>query len=238
MKIEKRPDGTRVVKLSPMRGVPFYSDWLQILLARGAAFEMTEPGGKVVIKPLDRHQEQRTVHSETEGVGVVCIGCGMPIYGEIHESFKDSRTKRKRFDKIKIGGFIQVQVEEMIAPKNIEVSWKMRPVTKEGIGCRNCRRLFEAEQRRVNELNLLRESYANILASILEEGNKPEPPKEPIEKRPYVRCKHGLPAEEFCAVCLRDKGISYLATGVKLPEKVQAFLDVFPRDMADRKSEG
>src|SRR3990167_6418489 len=86
------PDGSLRKDYSPQRGVPFYSDWLAILLARRAAFtyrekhnkcagkgcEYCEGGYATVIKPYAGFQEQASITNPDGTVHVLCVSCGTP----------------------------------------------------------------------------------------------------------------------------------------------------------------
>jgi hypothetical protein len=249
MKIEYFPDGTKLIKHSPIEDVPFYSDWLQILLDRGAAHEVTEIDrkkesrtfGKPITKivTLDRNQEQRAIITEDGDVGICCIGCGGLIVGEVHNAIKTvSQVKLTRggrlkkilgenikvliLDKITIGGYIQVTDEQQTDHKEITRKWRRQPVFKSGIGCSACKEQFAAIVAQTNNDNRIREQVAVLMAK----QHAPSTGIDPATARTPCT-KHRMP---FCAACLDIKGIRPAKATVKLPNQLVAYIDVFARD--------
>lgn len=247
-------NGVTYLLHDPIKDVPFYNDWLRKLLERSCAIEYTEPRrdrdtGLIVkgefvkvIKPYDRHMEQATVVREDGAVGVVCINCGKPFFDVIQSVCRNPgehvlRTKKSRklmrgipsarvHDRIRIGGLIQMPVEESVTTTEIEVKYRMQPVLRSGIGCPACQAKYqeivaqtEPENELKEELNLIRAK--RFLA-------KQEAPQVTLSET-RIRCKHGLPRVEFCSVC------SKLPKAPKLILKDkprQPFIDVFDRDIA------
>lgn len=260
MRTEHLADGTKKVIYDPMRGRPFYGDWLTVLLARGAAHIITSiKDGQAVEKivPLDRYQEQRAIlDEETGNTGIICVGCGEPVWSTVHEAFKRvSEVKITRggrlkkiiatnitaqfTDRIRIGGFIQFPNEERLSSKEIHVKWAIRPVMKMGLGCATCHEKYEQLIREANEANEVREGYANLLAEIAVNGSAAQARRElqvaQIKNAVRTKCLHGM-IEVYCAVCVRNKGLALKepsVTEVKLPSPVQPFIDVFAKDALD-----
>ena len=236
MRIEHLPDGTTKKITTPIEGVAFYSDWLDLLLSRGMASEVTEQDRmtgewKKKIRPLDRNQQQPAViNPETEAVGIVCIGCGEPFYDDIQDvTVRTSETKRRSkvirssktailLSKITIGGMIQVPVEDVISPKEIVVRWRKMPVTKSGIGCKDCRALYEEDVRQTGLVNDARELYGHALArNVAKKSLSSVHPKPVIDRTPCTL--HRLP---FCAACFKRTPSQTVA----LPSAMTAYIDV------------
>lgn len=248
MKVIERGD-TLVTQLSPIRDVPFYGDWLRALLVRGAAREVRRKivviddlGNKsstfrTAIEPFTSDQEQAAI-VDGDRVGIICLGCGQPIYGEVHDSYQQvgkSRIVRSKLtDPIRIGGLIQMAYEEPTAPKRITIKWRVQPVYKTGIGCKGCKARYAESVAAANQINIPMKLYADFM---LAAAHKIEAPIdaahiEAMKEGLKVKCsRHGLP-KMLCAAC--NRGMNILP---KAPRKVEAakeltpFIDVFQSDV-------
>lgn len=233
--IEYLEDGTKRVKLSPRREVPFYNDWLKVLLSRGCAYvEGRQPNKRTGIMEdiIVPRKLQEAVVQDGE-VGIVCIGCGKPMFNEVHEGYRgyaNSKAKMQvKLDTITIGGFIQVPVEESTGLKEITVSWQTRPVHRSGLGCADCRKVFAEIVEQTNETNKLRNAVATLLAHSNNGKITADGLKQVSQGYDSTRCSHGLPTYG-CSVCNRNKGIKQTTATVKLPAPLIPFIDVFERD--------
>ena len=228
MHVETLEDGTVYKRFDAMQGVPTFSDWLKVLLARGAAMEVREKDTRagsdtfgqfmLRIKPLDRHHEQACI-LEDGLVKIVCIGCGTP-------------TPKMDMSKIRIGGLIQLAHEEVVSRTEVERKYRIQPVSKSGLGCEACQGLMATAQAEVDKVNAINAQIGTNLAQIAR--------LEALAQAVVLaggadRCKHGL-KEAYCAVCRRDKGLkadqrsdrrSGGPSADKMPSKRTAFIDVF-----------
>jgi len=257
MKVSTLADGTKILELSPLRGVPFYSNWLEILLSRGTATEITCNAesmcgacfklGKHVFGCTEKIIEtcpQRSVLLDGNSVGLICIGCGVVMPGEVHGAtirisqpmlrrngkvYKVSRAKYTVFNdfhKITIGGFVQFREDEERGPKEIWKRWKRKPVSMSGIGCEACREKFAALEREARLNNSQRELYGQMLAEATDA--KARRMAQPL---PTERCeKHRM---HWCAACLRIVKPDIEPPKIKLPSNITPFIDVFDRDIMD-----
>jgi hypothetical protein len=252
-------DGVLVRKIPPMRGVPFYSDWLKVLLERGLAHEVTkrDPNTREIktsIVPFDRDQEQAAlVDDETGSVGIICCGCGKPMWSEVHgASINVSEMKLRRggrlkkvggakftakfTDRIRIGGFIQTSYEEPYDTNEVIRKWKVMPMFKMGLGCEACRSKFAEIVKDANATNEFRKQYALLLLAAAKRENQPATIEwtDEMKKAMQERCLHGL-KKLFCAVCQKynPNRIPDRRIHVELPGEVTPFIDVFERDALD-----
>ena len=243
MKIEVLNDGTKIVTYTPMQGMPFFGDWLDILLQRGAAFlapKVDKLTGKTVFdaegKPemttvmLDRNQEQRAVMLDENRVAVVCIGCGEPFEGTGPLAVKRTAKTARFDDRIRIGGFIQFKHEVMVGPKEIHKQWRVQPTYKMGLGCPNCRQLFAEQVAITNRANEERAAYAALVADVHVNGIEAQRIRAEevakIKEAVHIRCLHGL-SKPYCAVC--NRGYKKSVIEVKLPAELTPFIDVFAK---------
>ena len=166
-------DGTLRKELSPLREVPFYSEWLQLLLDRRAAYsyrqlhkrckglgcEYCNEGHETVIKPYDRTQEQACIANEDGTISVFCLACAAPTpYMDIVTTSRvgvKGGTKHIPVGKIVIGGVVQLSSEEQGTgsyngrPISAVRKWKRMPVSKRGWGCPSCVEQFLIEEARL-----------------------------------------------------------------------------------------
>ena len=223
MKIELK-DGHKHLTYTPIPGFKFYGDWLDVLLARGAAYEQD---GRII--PLDRFMEQRAVLLDENRVGVVCIGCGEPFEGEGPLAVKRTKNTARLLDKIKIGGFIQVKEPIQVSYSETHYKWKIQPVFKDGLGCPTCRAKFMDIVAITNHANEERAAYAALVAEVQVNGiaaqHRRMEQAETIKAMSAPCAKHRLP---YCAACYRNYPKSVVE--VKLPQDVTAFIDVFSKD--------
>ena len=189
-----------IIEKRPIKGIPLYGDWLRLLLVRKAARECHNShcgskhhtGGHIV--PFNRDDEQ-TVEQDR----MICLGCGMPaVFMEL--------------SKIKIGAVIQFPDLKQIEPHLIEKGWKVQPVSKSGMGCRECAGKMMRAESETGHLNYIRSIAATAKArdKVLV--------KQTLSN---ARCdKHRLP---YCAVCNKFPP-SMVPT--RLPSQLIAFIDV------------
>jgi hypothetical protein len=229
----------------PIRGIPFFGDWLKALYKRQLA--QYEPAtdratGKTIIdtvtgfpkmmlKPLGKEQEQPIVMGEDGQTRVICIGCGEPFF---RETYNGHRSKMfadvKETDRITIGGIIQMPHVEVYSEGSTLVKhrrWRVQPVMKSGLGCDACKAKFQKEVDLLAPLNDARACLASLMALARAE-KAAETTNATLE--PEGRCKHGIPDARFCSVCLRlaRKTAPSLPT-MKLPEPRKAFLAVIEK---------
>lgn len=224
-------DGTVCKSLSPLREVPFFSDWLDVLLSRRAAFtyrekhrkcagqgcEYCDKGYETIVKPYSGFQEQAAITNPDGSIHVLCIGCGTPTpYMDIVTTVKRGRKRgyaHEAVGKITIGGCVQFRIEEpgQGAHQGRQISlvrkWQRRPVSKRGHGCKACVEAFQAEEA------ALVQDYANksILYSMFVDL--------------YVGKLKVLRGEEADAVKAK-------LVALKEPKALTPFLDVFSHSVA------
>src|SRR3990167_4053603 len=172
IRIIVREDGTVVKVKSPRRGVPMYSDWLRLLLSRKAAYVSTEvvcgqcerAEGRCEcpvfdkmhsthvpkIVPFTAEKEQAHFIASDGQAMIYCLGCGEPT------TFLDLG---KGTNKIRIGGLIQLPHEEVVGEWEREVSYRIQPVSKSGLGCPKCMALFTDVESKTMDLNRKRREY-------------------------------------------------------------------------------
>lgn len=167
-------DGTLRMHYTPIEDMPFYGDWLEALLARRAAFETPGRKGEIdeltgmprrAIVPYDRNQEQ-AVHIYDDGrVGIICIRCATP-------------TPRMDMSKMRIGGVVQFSLDEPATMRHsgrvvsVVRKWRPKSVSKSGLGCPDCVRLFMTEDARISAENDSKEAYVLALRQVhLNAGN-------------------------------------------------------------------
>lgn len=249
-----------------MRSVPFFSDWSEALLRRGAAILVPAKDragktifedGKPVMRPeiFGRDQEQRAAVDAEGNAGIMCIACARPMWNEVHEGFRIVQTPAKRrgtgagpgymtkiakrgmvkFDKIRIGAFIQMQVQQPISSTEVLVTWKVRPMFKMGLGCSACREEFQQLVRDAEETNEARRLYGLFLSKAAEIESKKliaeQVPK--IQKamqdcqRNAGKCLHGL-MPIFCAVCIDLGRVPRMAPSVTVesPKELTPFIEI------------
>ena len=189
-----------IIEKRPIKGIPMYGNWLRLLLTRHAARECRNKdcGSKHHVDghiiPFDRHDIQATTED-----GIICIGCGNP-------------TAFVELSKIRIGAVIQFPNETQIEPHLIEKGWKVQPVSKTGMGCRDCAGRMMRAEAEVGHLNHLRSIAATTKA------REKVLIKQPISN---ARCeKHNMP---YCAACNKFPP-SMVPT--RLPSQLTAFINV------------
>lgn len=248
MRIEVR-NGIEYKLHDPIKEIPFYKDWLQKLLDRSAAYQFTEPEinpdtglktGKILTKtkPYDRHMEQAMLVTEDGQTGIVCIGCGEPFFDVIQSVCKDAgerilRTKKSRklirgipsarvYDRIRIGGLIQMPVEEVLSRTEVEVKYRMQPVFRQGVGCPTCQAKYQEAVKAVSGENEASQEIAFIQAK----RHLAKQQHTPIQLTPVrQRCLHGLPRVEFCSVCSKRVKTTFVPS--KQFRQRTPFIDVF-----------
>jgi len=259
MIVEILSDGTKVLQFAPIEGCPFYSDWLEILLSRGTATEITCSAaamcgacyklGKHVFgcteKIIETCQQTAILLPDGNSVGLICIGCGVVMPGEVHgatvrisqsilrrggKAYKVSGAKYtafKDFHKITIGGFVQFREDEEKGPKEIWKRWKRKPVSMSGIGCADCREKFAILEREARLNNSQRELYGQMLAEATDA--KARRLAQPLLTK---RCeKHRM---QWCAACLSGQTTQAIEPPkIKLPSNITPFIDVFDHDIMD-----
>lgn len=162
MKTEILEDGTLRSVHRPHAGIPFYGDWLDFLVKVGAAHTTMEVDkrtgsptrGQHVERatPLNRYQEQRSIIDDDGSVKILCIGCGEPA------SMLD-------MSRIRVGGFVQMPIEEQIDPKEVHVKWRTQPIARMGLGCKLCQHNYTREVEAANiENKQIEDANAEILA--------------------------------------------------------------------------
>ena len=234
MDIEVRDDGTEVHSYRPLRGVPFYSHWLQFLLDHGAAHRQrvecacgSDPdcircdgeGWRYSIVPFTADQEQASVLHQDGTIGIVCICCGQ-------------QARRMEMNRIRIGGYVQFRDESPLADKIVESKWRRKPISKMGLGCKTCQILYAAVEQRAEQENKIRRRQADLDAQFTVVNQQIANVKASMQQAPIVafgKCKHGID-ERFCAICMKFKPASQrLATSetVKLPNLVTPWIDIF-----------
>lgn len=244
MRVEMLNDGTKVLHLSPIDGVPKYNDWMQALLDRGAAYLTdavdritgktlidTETGlTKKRIVPLDRNQEQ-AADLVAGNVEIVCIGCGKGAH-------------KMDMSRIRIGGLIQMTHEERIAEREIHVKWRVQPVFKLGLGCKACQAQFELLASEAASQNQYREVYGQLLAEVAVNGSTARAIAAAtaleMQKATKTKCLHGL-IDVYCGVCRRNNPNLVKVTPQpvlpKAPKMFTPFIDVFDRDISGQVAE-
>lgn len=171
---ETLANGSLMEVRRPWRGVPFFSDWLEALALRRAAFLS---GGRLI--PYTAVQEQACEIMDDGTVRLVCIGCAGLIEAGQWSSYSKPRAIRQGakalrgksqsslshyeaqagMARILVGGLIQRRLEEpcneRIAAGLVTVvqRWSRMTVTHRGIGCPECQALYQAEVRRVSAEN-------------------------------------------------------------------------------------
>ena len=164
MKLTELLDGTLRIDSRPIPGTPFYSDWLEALLLRRAAFESSRLNKATghwepCIVPYDRNQEQAcTMISDGPhkgSIGIICLFCTVP-------------TPTFDTGKLVIGGLVQFAVDEPEidgSDSRISMSrhWRRRIVSKRGVGCKGCCERFMDESARVNQENIEKQTYHDAL---------------------------------------------------------------------------
>lgn len=244
MKIILKADGTIQRRLSPLRGVPYYSDWLKALLARGAAREVNQKNketGEYELKivTMDRNMEQSATLDADGNVGIICIGCGKVIFGVMHDSYKFSGKSRvqhaKLTDPIRIGCFLQMPVEEPDGDKRTVVRWRVQPVYKLGIGCDECKAKYALAVADANATNELRGVYGSLLMKAADKTTvsvNTNRASELLAAMKEMCSLHRMP-KPLCAACNRGKHPYGPEKKVELPSEVVPFIDLFPRDALD-----
>lgn len=175
VRIEVQADGTILRKYPPIKGVAFYSDWLEILLARGAAVIRKELNRKTgqhedKIYPLSADMAaggQLAEVNASGSAGIRCIGCGKPMFGEVHQGGKvvlKSGQSNIKFDRIRIGGRIQVKEDTQSGVDETTRKWRRQWVFKEGIGCEQCREVFDRLVREHNTESQIQTAMSTVLA--------------------------------------------------------------------------
>lgn len=159
MRVETLADGTTVRELSPIKGVPFYSDWLRYLLSVDAAHTYTD--GEIdkmtgmlkqKIRPLDRQQEQRCRLIDGEA-RVICLACGTP-------------SVLMEMNKIRIGGLVQMKHEDETGPHEVTKRYKVQPLSRQGLGCRACQERYRQVSIEVERDNKERASLSLAKAAL------------------------------------------------------------------------
>lgn len=191
MRFEQLADGSLKKCYSPIAGMPFYSDWLEALLLRGAAFvtptlrkgpdrinpETGLPRKDII--PYDRYQEQRAI-VDTEGkVKVLCLGCATPC-------------DRWDMGKIKVGGLTQYALIEPIHEQHgsqtvsLLQRWRQRSVSKAGLGCMSCWNLYTTEVALVEADNRQRALTVDFMRKIYLDAGQPAKAKELKDAKAYT----------------------------------------------------
>ena len=175
MTYEELPDGSLKRCFPPQKGVPFYSDWLEALLLRRAAFRTQRKNPRTgrwedCILPYDRHQEQAALVLPDGSVKIICIGCTGPVDSMLvgyQSKLHSIRIKRgvtkgqsslSHYDaqagmhRIRIGGLVQMSLEEPCHESyngrwvTVVEKWRRRSVSKFGWGCETCRERYHTEE--------------------------------------------------------------------------------------------
>jgi hypothetical protein len=205
-------DGVVVKRLSPIKGVPTYGDWLRFLLSVGAAYTYTDgtvddEGNPIErIRPYDRYHVQESVLtpiSETNArADIRCIGCGTAVQGLTME-------------RIRIGGLVQFPQEEQISHSEKLIRYKVQPVSKLGMGCRACQARYDAVVAEEDRLNKLKSEINTLRGQIALAGQRH------VTVKAAGRCKHGMDSR-FCAAC----GVRYQQIKVPTVAERVPFLNV------------
>lgn len=236
-------DGTVVIEKRPLSGVPFYSDWLRFLLMVGQAKQVDE---KIV--PHDATVGQGFEMDSQGNVGLLCVGCGVTMWNELHAGFRGGRkqlvgkgmqsymitkTPTVHLDHIRIGAYVQFKQEQLTAPKELLISWHRRPVSKTGIGCHDCRLKF-GEAVALSAVQAESIATYDQFTALVVASHKPTPVN--LQEISRKRCQHGIP-ESFCGTCIKlgkAKGITKdpgavrpSDLGIKRPKELVPFIDVF-----------
>lgn len=185
------PDGTIIHKGRPKDDVPFYADWLDLLLSREAARLERDASGVERIQPFDRFKEQAT-HLIGGQVKVICIGCGKP-------------TTFMEMAKIRIGGLVQFPTREQRPPvagqpDEFDVKYRVQPVSKTGLGCKACQARMAEATAMTDRDNSARAARATAQASIGDARQRAAGITFVGDIK--AKCLHGY-ARAFCAVCNR-----------------------------------
>ena len=204
MKFIPLADGTFVRSHSPLENWPFYSNWLEKLLDRRAAYVVREKDTRIgsptfgelkeSIKPYDGNQEQAAEVQEDGTVRIICLGCAEPTpYRSIVQTStsKGHDTVRQLpTGKIRIGAIVQMGVEEPCHEQRggmlitADRRWRLRTVGRMGWGCPACLSLFTDEANRIANENYqkvaLYEAMVNayVLRRDIEKLSKLAKPKE------------------------------------------------------------
>lgn len=185
MNLVELSDGTFRKELRPIQGQPFYSNWLEALMIRRAAFETHGNKGDIdsetglprrVIIPYDRYQEQAAVVNPDGTASVICISCAQPtaymdIVGTARLGKKDG-IKRVGVDKIRVGAIVQFKLDEPANERHngkiisIVSRWRMKSVSKMGYGCPSCAELYAAEVARVDDDNAGKQALHQAMTEI------------------------------------------------------------------------
>ena len=222
--IEK--DGVTIKQLSPLKGVPFYGDWLTFLLVRGAAFEtmvrnvLTKVWEEKIV-PYDCLQQSKAILNEVTGsVSAICLNCGQLFPMPARMTGKRLTDDRLfNLSRIRVGGWVQTTEDEVISRKEILRRWKQSPVTRAGLGCPVCVEDYKEIVRLNEALNAQKSSIATTLAaSAIAISNI-----EGVDLTGFSmeKCLHGLPMG--CSICSKTYRPSKT---LKLPTAYTAFLDV------------
>ena len=144
-----------------MKRLPSYGTWTRFLLDRGyARKDGTFPGddGEPVdiLRPLDHAVASVNERGHTV---IPCICCGADID-------QDDPFVKRHTGLVTVGGIIKVKKTDVTGPLTRTISWATRPVSKRGMGCKDCQgRMLKAIQD-TEAVNAARLKQASLLSQI------------------------------------------------------------------------
>lgn len=204
--MQEFPAGATVREQRLIPDVPTMSVWNRFLYSRHCA----EPDrfGRLLAVPKSI-TDNRAVIMEDGAVRICCIGCGCAV----------SRMDCKN---IRVGMLIQMDADPIEeAPNEFWIPKKVRPVTRDGLGCFSCQLLLQRASGEVMAENEYRNFDAVVTSYHADAKHAAACGATKSEWLIREACKHGMP-QFACSTCTKlPKRLK-----VKLPNQLQAYIDV------------